>query len=142
MKYFATQSIIESDRTITEDEFSMMKITINDSIMGKIKSNAGKAPPVLVTMNSSEKVRLVLKGSSRLKIIGGLRNVYVAPDMNKEEREQRKKLVDSFRKKIEEFPEKHWVIRRGVITSVGKYTPRKRLDSTDPGSELDKSFRY
>ena len=138
VKHFATESIVESHTTMEDEDVSRLKITI----MGKIKSNSGKAPPVLVTMKSPEDARLVLKGSSILRKTANLRNVYIAPDMNKKEREQRKKLVNEFRKKIEEFPEKHWVIRRGVITSIGKYTPRKRLDSEDPGSEFDKSFQY
>ena len=110
-------------------------------ILGKIGS-CGKAPPVLVTMKNSFEAEHIIKHASRLSKVCMLRRVYVTPDMSKEERETQKKLVDDLKKKIEEFPEEHWVIRLGAITSKGKYSPRKRLNSKDEGKDLDRSFQY
>ena len=95
----AKECIIEAD---LKDSTDVNKI----AILGKIEGqNAGKAPPVLVTLKSPEAVKQVLQGASRLSKIEGFRRVYIAPDLSPLEREKRKKIVDDMkRKKKLNFP--------------------------------------
>lgn len=132
----AKECIIEAD---LKDSTDVNKI----AILGKIEGqNAGKAPPVLVTLKSPEAVKRVLQGASRLSKIEGFRRVYIAPDLSPIEREKRKKIVDDMKRKIAEFPEQYWFIRNGAVSSKGNFTPRPRLDSEDGGKDMDKSFNY
>ena len=109
--------------------------------MGKV-GKWGRAPPVLVTMKHPKDAVLVLKYASRLSKVRGLRRVYVTPDLCKEERDKRRKLKDNLKKKIVEFPDQHWVIRRGAVSSSGKHNPRQILDDDDEERELDRSFKH
>ncbi|KAL5254732.1 hypothetical protein ACHWQZ_G014239 [Mnemiopsis leidyi] len=113
-------------------------------VMGKMSGNSGKAPPVLVTLTNSEEARNVIKGASRLSRVQGLRNVYISPDLNKEERTRRKVLAEDLKKKIADFPEQYWYIRHGTVSSKGKYVPRNQSNSKimDDDKEMDKSFNY
>ncbi|KAL5247635.1 hypothetical protein ACHWQZ_G019501 [Mnemiopsis leidyi] len=90
-------------------------------VMGKMSGNSGKAPPVLVTLTNSEEARNVIKGASRLSRVQGLRNVYISPDLNKEERTRRKVLAEDLKKKIADFPEQYWYIRHGTVSSKGNF---------------------
>ncbi len=114
---------------------------VNFKIMGKV-GNSGRAPPVLVTMKCSDEARLVVKHAGRLSKVKELRRVYVTPDLSKEERDKRIKLKDEIKEKIKEFPEQHWVIRQGTVSSIGKHTPREKLDSEDEGKEADGWYCY
>ena len=93
-------------------------------------------------MKSSQKAGLVIKNASELSKVHHLRRVYISPDLSKEDREKRKKLIGDLKEKIDQFPEEHWVIRGDTITSKGKFTTRGKLDSTDQGKDLDRSYNY
>ena len=124
------------------DIFKNFDIEKQATILGKV-GKSGRAPPVLVTMKHPKDAALVLKYASRLNKIVGLRRVYVTPDLCKEERDKRRKLKDNLKKKIVEFPDQHWVIRRGAVFSSGKHTPRQILDDDDEEEkELDRSFKH
>ena len=127
-------------RSVNDSEKSLDEVVIGMKMLGKI-GTSGKAPPVLVNMVSSFEAEQVLKFTSRLSKVHLLRKVYVTPDMTLEEREKQKKLVEALKRKIEEFPEEHWVIRNGLITSKGKFSPPD-IDSSDEGQDLEKSFQY
>ena len=96
---------------------------------------------MLVTLKDSEDARHALEGASNLSKVQGLRNVYIAPDLNKEERRKRKELAEELKRKIAEFPEQYWFIRHGTVSSKGKYAPRTRSNMGD-NKDLDKSFDY
>ena len=98
LKKFAKESINEASKGETGDVKEIV-------IMGKISGNSGKAPPVLVTLKDSKDARLALEGANRLRKVHGLRNVYIAPDVDKEERKRRKELAGELKRKITEFPE-------------------------------------
>ena len=139
LKEKAMESVYETSNFVNHEDGLFKEIRL----MGKIVENEGRAPPVLITMGSAELARKVLDGASQLSKMANLRRVYICPDLNKEDREVRKKLVADLKKKIEEFPGQYWVIRSGAVTSKGKYSgPRKRLDSEDEGKEMDRSYRY
>ena len=114
---------------------------VSSKILGKV-NESGKAPPILITVNCSKEAHLLVRHASRLSRVKGLRRVFVTPDLSKDDRDKQRKMNENLAKKIKEFPEEHWVIRQGVITSTGKFTPRKRLDDEDEGKELDRSFDY
>ena len=126
---------------ILSDEPDCDIVDLKFNFMGKI-GNSGRAPPVLVTMKDSNEAHLVVKNAWRLSRVKELRRVYITPDLSKEDREKRKQLKEDLKKKIVEFPEQHWVIRQGAVSSKGKHTPSERLDSEDEGKEMDRSFCY
>ncbi len=113
-------------------------------VLGKI-SMSGRAPPVLVRMKDSRQAKLVLSQAHKLSKMYQLRRVYITPDMDKKEREKRRELKDLMKKKIIEFPQQHWVIRRGTVTSIGKHSPidKSRLkEELQEDKSLDRSFNY
>jgi hypothetical protein len=67
-------------------------------------------------------VKHVLSKAKLLKTLGDdfkqWRNVYLAPDRNREERLVHKKLVAEMKQRITTEPNKHHFIRGGVIISV------------------------
>ena len=93
-------------------------------------------------MKESRSAHLVVKNAWRLSRIRELRQVYIKPDLNKDDREKQKRLRGELVKKIAQFPEQHWVVKQGVVTSMGKHTMAKKLDSEDEGKELDRSYCY
>ena len=117
------------------------KDIVDFKILGRIVKS-DRAPPVLVTLKSSQKAGLVIKNASELSKVHHLRRVYISPDLSQEDRQKRKKLIGDLKEKINQFPEEHWVIRGDTITSKGKFTPRGKLDSTDQGKDLDRSYNY
>ena len=133
LKKIADECILE----VLRSEANVEHLTI----LGKV-GKSDRAPPILVKMKFSEDARLVLKNASRLSKVKDLRRVYITPDLTRVEREEQKKLRDDLKAKIMEFPDRHWVIRQGSVSSKGNHTPRPRLDSTDDGKELDRSFNY
>ena len=114
------------------------------AVLGKI-SMSGRAPPVLVRMKDSRQAKLVLSKAHKLSKMHQLRRVYITPDLDKEEREKRRELKDVMKKKIAEFPQEHWVIRSGTVTSIGKHTPIDKSQLKEDLQEdksLDRSFNY
>ena len=78
--------------------------------------------PIKVTLASSDSVKQVLSKAKLLKTLGDnfkqWRNVYLAPDRNREERLVHKKLVAEMKQRITTEANKHHFIRGGVIISV------------------------
>ena len=114
------------------------------TVLGEI-SASGRAPPVLVKMKDERQAKLVLSRAHRLSKMYQLRRVYITPDMDKKEREKRRELSDLLKKKISEFPQQHWVIRSGAVTSIGKHSPidKSQLnDQLQKDKSLDRSFSY
>ena len=105
--------------------------------MGKVGASR-KAPPVLMTMESSDKAQYLIRNCSRLSKVTNLRRVFVTPDLSKQAREERRKMIVDLKKKITDFPDQRWVIRSGTITSVGRFVPGRDKDDKN----LDRSFRY
>jgi len=114
------------------------------AVLGKINMS-GRAPPVLVRMKDSRHAKLVLSQAHKLSKMHQLRRVYITPDLDKEEREKRRELKDLMKKKITEFPQEHWVIRSGTVTSIGKHSPIDKSQLKEELREdksLDRSFNY
>ncbi|MCP4456577.1 MAG: hypothetical protein GY816_00900 [Cytophagales bacterium] len=134
---YCVEEIESSIKSVSDYKFGI----VNSKILGKV-GESSKAPPILLTMNGTNEARLLVRYANHLSKVKGLRKVFVTPDLSKDDRDKRRKLNEDLTKKIEEFPEEHWVIRQGTITSRGKFTPRKRLDDEDEGKEFDKSFDF
>ena len=114
------------------------------TVLGKVRTS-GKAPPVLVRMKDERQAKLVLNFAHKLSKLPQLRGVYITPDMDKKEREKRRELKDLLKKKISEFPQQHWVIRLGTVTSIGKHSPIDKSQLSERLQEdrsLDRSFNY
>ncbi len=91
-------------------------------ILGKV-NDSGKAPPVLVKLKDDKEVSHVLKGAKNLAKFQALKKVFISRDLGVEEQEARRAVMLKLKDKIKDFPEEHWVVRNGMITSKGKYTP-------------------
>ena len=106
---------------------------------------SGKTPPVLVKMKNAIDARNALKHATKLsRIIPGFARVYLTPDLSKEDRLKRVERQNLINQKIKDFPDKHWVIRQGRVTSKGKYRSKKDEFDDDEIEELDaqKSYDY
>ena len=77
-----------------------------------------KARPIRVTFHTREMVRCVLANSAKLKEVDGYSRVYLSPDLTLEQRQERKKLLGVLKEKRENFPEKKFGIRKGVVTEL------------------------
>lgn len=114
------------------------------TVLGEI-NKSGRAPPVLVRMKDESEAKLVLSRAHKLSKMCELRRVYITPDMDKKEREKRRELKDLLKKRIGDFPERHWVIRRGDVTSIGKHkqstSDESKLSKLNDNSS-DRSFKY
>ena len=111
-------------------------------ILGKV-DESGKAPPVLVKLSSEEEVSHIMKCAKQLAKIRELRKVFISVDLGEEQRENRRALILKLKEKIRDFPSEHWIIRDGVVTSKGKYTPSQSKHVIDSEEETDlKSYKY
>ncbi len=110
----------------------------NMVILGKV-ADSGKAPPVLVKLNNDKEVSHILKGAKNLAKYQALRKVFISVDLGVEQREERRALMLKLKEKIRDFPEEHWVVRDGMVTSKGKYTPSQHV--VDKGNAL-KSYEH
>lgn len=113
------------------------------TIIGNV-GMSGKAPPVLVKMKSAIDARNALKYATKLSRTPGFARVYITPDLSKEDRLKRKELQNLMKQKIQDFPDQHWVIRQGRVTSKGSYRSKKDELDDDEIEELDskKSYEY
>ena len=114
------------------------------TVLGKI-STSGRTPPVLVRMEDSRQAKFVLSQAHKLSKIYQLRRVYITPDMDNKEREKRRELKGLMKNKIAEFPEQHWVIKGGTVTSIGKHSPvdkSKLKEELQEDKSLDRSYNY
>ena len=74
--------------------------------------------PIKVTFQSREMARSVLTKSTKLRQVEGYSRVYLGPDRTLEQRRERKKLLGVLNEKRDNFPEKKFIIRRGVVTEL------------------------
>ena len=94
--------------------------------LGNIKTNSEsvRRRPIKVTLGSADSVKEILSKAKTLKrLIGSYEifsNVYLAPDRNREERAERRKLVAEMITFISKEPSKHHFIRNGKIISVSR----------------------
>ena len=92
--------------------------------LGNIKPNSEsvRPRPIKVTLGSADSVKEILSKAKNLKKLFGsyaiFSNVYLAPDRNREERAERRKLVAEMKDLISKEPSKHHFIRNGKIVSV------------------------
>ena len=52
--------------------------------------------------------------------------MYISADISAEKRAERKALREVLQKKIKDFPQHHWIIHDGPVTSKEEYTPREK----------------
>ena len=95
-------------------------------ILGKV-DESGKAPPVLVKLKSEKETMHGLRCAKNLVKIREYRKVFISADLGVEEREKRRFLLLKLKEKISEFPEEHWIVRDGTVTSIVKHTPPQKL---------------
>ena len=90
--------------------------------LGNLKPNSESVRPIKVTLGSADSVKEILSKAKTLKKLSGsyaiFSNVYLAPDRNREERAERRKLVAEMKTLISKEPSKHHFIRNGKIISV------------------------
>ena len=101
-------AVAEERETITNEEKRMT----DEIVLGKIRKNGtGKAPPIMLKMQSVKIARLTVKNASCLSKVKGMRNVYITPYLSKDEQDRMRRLRSDLKDMIEEFPDKRWVIR-------------------------------
>ena len=115
-----------------DDDFEITDI----QILGKLGTSC-KAPPVLMTFESSEDSDYLIRNSSRLSRVSNFRRVFITPDLSKDAREERRKTIKELKRKISEFPEKKWVIKGGTVTSVGNFEPRRSYEDKTHDRSFD-----
>ena len=99
--------------------------------VGAVKQ--GTARPVKVLFQSSDAAARVLRSATTLKDSRYSR-VYITPDRTREEREERKTLVNAMKEKISSEPQRYHYIRDGVVCSREKETsstPRSVVQPTE-----------
>ena len=98
------------------------KIEIDDfHFLGKLgDTTKGRIVPVLINFKTEEDAKLVLRGKRYLKTSSSFRDVFISPDMDKEERDRQRQLVKTLKERIIDVPDKHWFIRNGAIASRDK----------------------
>ena len=77
----------------------------------------GKVRPVRMALPSHENVIVFLRKAKELKEKEGCRKIFLSPDRNREERDQRRKLVDELKKKRSEDPGRTHVIKNNAVLS-------------------------
>ena len=77
----------------------------------------GKIRPVKMTLASRDNVLSFLRKAKQLKNTEGCENIYLSPDRTRDERDQRKKLVDELKRKRSEDPGKTHLIKNNVVIS-------------------------
>ena len=117
------ENCVRSIMPVSKDDDEDFEIT-DIKILGKLGAS-GKAPPVLMTFESSEDSDYLIRNSSRLSRASNFRRVFITPDLSKDAREERRKTIKELKRKISDFPDKKWVIKGGTVTSVGKFEPRR-----------------
>ena len=86
----------------------------NIKILGKLGASV-KAPPVLMTFESSKDSDYLIRNSSRLSKVSNFRRVFITPDLSKDAREERRKTIKGLKRKISDFPGKNWAIKGGIF---------------------------
>ena len=111
-----------------------VKPRFNAAHFGRIE---GKRP-VRVTVDKTETVFEVLKVAKNLKQDQNFNNVFIGLDKSPEERAERRKLVQELKKKIADYPNKKFFIRRGEICcteeSTGDAVPSGQGSVTEQGA--------
>ena len=76
----------------------------------------GPSPhPIRVELRNSNIVRELMKSAKKLRQTSRYGSVYLSFDRSPKERAEHKKLVQELKKKIQEDPSKHYVIRGGIV---------------------------
>ena len=128
-KSFIVYGAQDSDKEHTTDKVEVLLIALDEEEKHQVLSTRrlgafkeGSCRPIKVTLASADSVKQVLSKAKTLKTIDEQykewRNVYLAPDRNREERIRHKKLVSKMKQLIITEPTKHHFIRNGSIISV------------------------
>ncbi len=123
--------------TTSGTAFEVSVDTESVQVLGKV-TNSGKAPPVLVKLKSEKESMHVLRNANKLSKVRCFRAVFITADLGEDELKNRRELVTKLKEKITKFPEEHWIIRDGKVTSNGKH----RLSQTVAFEEGVKSYEY
>ena len=95
----------------------------------RVGKTGDKTPlPIKVCLNSSEALVQVWQSARKLKDSAVTKSIYVAPDRSREERQERKKLVDLMKIKIKSDPVNYYFISGNDVCS------RKRVAMTNSSS--------
>ena len=93
------------------------KFKLSDVKRIGVKSS-DKARPIVATLSSRENVVTLLRKAKELRETENFSDIYLSPDRTFEERVERKRTVEIFKKLKADNPTKQYVIRRGVIECV------------------------
>ena len=74
-----------------------------------------KTRPMIATLSSRENLLTLLKKARELKKTKNFHSVYIGPDRTFEERESRRKTLETLKRLRSENSEKQYVLRKGVI---------------------------
>eukprot|EP00116_Pleurobrachia_bachei_P004670 sb/3464932/ len=93
------------------------KFKLSDVKRIGVKSS-GKTRPIVAKLSSRENVVTLLRKANELRESENFSDIYLSPDRTFEERAERKRTVEIFKKLKVDNPTKQYVIRRGVIECV------------------------
>ena len=106
---------------------SLEKENLKFDLLGTFKDS--KAPLVRVDLGSEKLAQTLVRHApflNGLDLYDNRNGVYIRKDLTVEERGRRRTLLETLREKIREFPNQHWVIRDGKVTSVGKRRAKRK----------------
>ena len=116
---------------------SLEQENLKFDLLGTFKDS--KAPLVRVDLGSEKLAQTLVRHApflNGLDLYDNRNGVYIRKDLTVEERGRRRTLLETLREKIREFPNQHWVIRDGMVTSVGKRrAKRKESSRSEPFEE-------
>ena len=116
---------------------SLEKENVKFDLLGTF--NDSKAPLVRVELGSEKLAQTLVRYAPSLNglaVYDDRKAIYIRKDLTFEERGRRRTLLETLRGKIREFPDQHWVIRDGMVTSVGKRrAKRKESSRSEPFEE-------
>ena len=98
---------------------------------------AKKTRPLKVVLSSVKNRADLIRNSKEMRNAEAkYSKVFINPDLTPREREVDKKLVTELKKKRQENPDEHWIIRRGRITKTeGTVQSRPRKPETDASKD-------
>lgn len=102
----------EAVERILEELNEKMKLT--DVKRVGVKSE-NKTRPMIATLSSRENLLTLLKKAKDLRQTDNFHNVYIGPDRTFEERESRRKTLESLKRLRGENSDKQYVLRKGLI---------------------------
>ena len=93
------------------------KPLVNDCVRVGKKNSDGRPRPIKVTLRSCAAVINIQRKAKNLKNRPATKQVFIAPDRTREEREERKKLVVILKEKIRRDPSKYHFIAENEVRS-------------------------